>query len=92
MIVLGGVVTALISALGAYLLAARRMSGRIETSAAKELWDESAAMRADMRAQNAELRGQLAEVKAEARACRETIAVLEATIRELRKEINGRSR
>lgn len=78
MIVLGGVVTALISALGAYLLAARRMSGRIETSAAKELWDESAAMRADMRAQNAELRAQIAE-------CRETIARLEFVVRELRR-------
>lgn len=84
MIVLGGVLTALVSALGAYILAARRMSGRIETSAAKELWDESAAMRVDYRDQIAGLRLHIADLEDAARECKAKVDALEATIRGLR--------
>lgn len=89
MLAVAGIVTALISSLGAYLLAARRMSGRIETSAAKELWDESAAMRGDYREQIAGLRRRIAELEASAQECKETIERLEAVIRGLRGEARG---
>ena len=50
-----GVIVAIVAAvaapLGAYLLAARRMSGKIGTSDAKELWSESRAIRDDYRDQ-----------------------------------------
>jgi hypothetical protein len=38
-------IAAIAAPLGAYLLAARRFSGRIETSDAKDLWAESRAIR-----------------------------------------------
>lgn len=43
--IIGVVIAALIGPLGAYLLAARRMSGKIETSEATQLWAESKAIR-----------------------------------------------
>lgn len=86
MLVVGGVITAIISALGAYLLAARRMSGRIETSSAKELWDEAAAIRTDYREQNAGLRRRVTELEVAAEVCRGTIAHLEATIRDFQRK------
>ena len=41
------VVVALIAALGGWMVKARQLSGKIETSEAADLWQESAAMRAD---------------------------------------------
>ena len=37
--------TAVVAAIGAYLVAARQFSGKIETSDAKELWQESRSIR-----------------------------------------------
>ena len=42
---------AALAALGAYLTASRRLSGKIGTSEAEELWKESAAIRQDYREQ-----------------------------------------
>lgn len=41
----GAVVAALVGALTSYIVAARRFSGKIETTEAKELWAESRAIR-----------------------------------------------
>lgn len=43
--VIGVVLVALISPIGAYIMAARRMSGKIATSDAEQLWAESKAIR-----------------------------------------------
>jgi chromosome segregation ATPase len=43
------VAVAIVAPLGAYLLAARRMSGKVQTSDAGELWAESRAIRDDYR-------------------------------------------
>lgn len=39
------IIAALLAPIGAYLVAARRFSGRIETSAAQDLWAESSEIR-----------------------------------------------
>jgi chromosome segregation ATPase len=49
--VLVGIGSAFIAALGAYFAASRRLSGKIGTSEAAQLWSESQAMRADYRSQ-----------------------------------------
>lgn len=41
----GAVAAALIGALASYIVAARRFSGKIETTEAKDLWEESRAIR-----------------------------------------------
>ena len=46
---LGGVVVALIAALGAYIQQAKKLSGKIDTSEAGQLWEESRAIRQDYR-------------------------------------------
>jgi predicted RNase H-like nuclease (RuvC/YqgF family) len=47
--VLAGVVSALISPLIAYVVATRRLSGKVNTSEASELWKESSSIREDYR-------------------------------------------
>lgn len=42
---IGAIVIALVAPVGAYILAARQMSGKIATSEAKQLWEESRAIR-----------------------------------------------
>lgn len=46
---LAAVAGAIVAALGAYVAAARRLSGKVSTSEAGELWQESAAIRQDYR-------------------------------------------
>lgn len=45
------IVVAALAPLGGYLLAARKMSGKIATSEAKDLWEEAARIREDCREQ-----------------------------------------
>jgi len=47
--ILAVLVAASIAALGAYLAASRRLSGKINTSEASQLWQESASIREDYR-------------------------------------------
>lgn len=54
--VLGGIICAFIGALGTYLAVKRKNSGLIETSEAADLWNESAAIRKELREENATLR------------------------------------
>lgn len=48
---LGGILVALIGAAGVYLGVRHKASGDVKTSDAKDLWDESKAIRADQRAE-----------------------------------------
>jgi chromosome segregation ATPase len=45
------IAVAIVTALGAYLASVRRLSGKIGTSEAEDLWVESASMREDYRGQ-----------------------------------------
>lgn len=46
---LGGVIVALVGSIGGYIGAARKLSGKIDTSEAGELWAESRSIRDDYR-------------------------------------------
>lgn len=47
--IFGGIIIALVGAIGAYVAAARRLSGKIDTSEASQLWEESRSIRNDYR-------------------------------------------
>ncbi len=97
-------VVALVAPIGAYLLAARRMSGKIETSEASPLWEESRAMREDYRqrldsastrqrdleARMAQLEHQNYELLVENAKLKEQVAKLER-VTELQARIIGRT-
>jgi ATP/maltotriose-dependent transcriptional regulator MalT len=55
----------------AYLVARRQRSGRINTSEATQLWQESTALRAELRSEVTALRAQLATMEAKYRECEE---------------------
>lgn len=68
------IIVALIGPVGAYLIAARRFSGKIETTEARDLWAESASIREWSRrriealeAENARLRQEMRQLRAELR-------------------------
>ena len=77
-------VTALAGPLLAYLAAARKLSGRITTSAASELWDEAKNLRIEYKEEAKFLR-------AEIQACNKRIEEIEAHNAELHRE-NGNLR
>jgi chromosome segregation ATPase len=52
----------------AYIVAVRRMSGRIDTSAATDLWKESQAIREDYRTQLAAAAGRTRDLEARVRS------------------------
>lgn len=97
MLVLGaGVLTALITSLGAYLLTARKMSGRITTSSATELWAEAGAIREDYRDQLEKANARVAGLEARVAACEDLkdeltqkIAGLEGQIVDLKRTVTG---
>ena len=70
------VVIALVTALGAYFAASRKMSGKVQTSEASDLWKESRAMREELNKRNEFLRLSLDR-------CNERIAALEDRINDL---------
>lgn len=63
------VVVALLAALGGWLVAARRLSGRIATSEAAELWKEAGAIRNDYRARLAMADERTRELEVRLREC-----------------------
>ena len=73
---------ALVGPIGAYLIAARRLSGRIASSEASELWAESRSIREHLQARLA------AANEREAKA-RERIGVLEDRVDELEGELRA---
>lgn len=58
-----GIVVAMIAAGGSYLVALRRLSGKIATSEAAELWQESKAIREDYRERLASLEARVAQLE-----------------------------
>lgn len=65
-----------------YLVAARRFSGKIETTEAKSLWEESRSIRHD-------LAGRLQEVNGVVDRLEARVAELEAENKELRRRLDG---
>lgn len=85
---------AILAPLLSYLLAAKRMSGKIGTTTADELWAESRDIRADYRRQvqdcrdeNAKVRNDLAEARNEAAGLRNELADARFEIAGLKKQI-----
>lgn len=73
------VVAAFAGALGAYVAAARRLSGKVATSEAASLWEESASIRADYRERLVEAEKRMAHQE-------ERIGKLEERKNELERE------
>lgn len=71
------ILAAIAAPLGAYLVAARRFSGRIESSDAKELWEESRSIRDWSQDRIKELTREVAQLREELRVARGRIAELE---------------
>lgn len=61
--IIAGAVAAVVSPALAYLAAARRLSGRVATTSADELWAESRALRDDYRSQLSETQGRQAKLE-----------------------------
>lgn len=94
---------AMVAPLGAYLLAARRMSGKVDTSTATELWTEARAIRSDYREQLAgaadrtrlleervaKLEGQNNDLVQENLALKTKVVALETLVETLRNTITG---
>lgn len=59
-----GIIAALISPILGYLAASRKLSGRIDTSTAAELWNEAGSMRAEYRHEIEELRDLVTKLRA----------------------------
>ena len=71
------VAAALLGPLGAYIVAARRMSGKIATSDASDLWKESAAIRTSLQLRNEQLQGVITKYQARLDAAEARITQLE---------------
>jgi FtsZ-binding cell division protein ZapB len=92
----GIIAVAIIGPVGAYLLAARKMSGKIATSEAADLWAESKAIR-DWSMERigacdkeiSELRASLREVLARLHVVEEKNKVLEAENERLKRELRN---
>lgn len=95
------VVIALVAALGSFLAVARRLSGKIATSEATSLWEESSKLRQEYKDEIRQLRGDLHDcvlrvghleeknrsLSRENADLRRTIEEHEETIRTLRAEV-----
>lgn len=68
-------------------VAARRFSGQINSSEAKDLWDESTAIRRDLREQLNDERGKREELATQVRSLQDTVVIQERTIRDLEKTV-----
>jgi chromosome segregation ATPase len=62
------VVVAIVGALAAYFAAARKLSGKVQTSEASELWEESRSMRAELTRRNEFLRESIDNCQVEIRS------------------------
>jgi hypothetical protein len=79
--IFAAVVVAIIAPIGAYLAAARKMSGKIHTSEATDLWAESKAIREWSQQEILDLRAALKD-------CLARIASLEAENKDLRERLD----
>lgn len=79
-----GIIVAIVAALGTYLVAARQFSGRIQTSDATELWQESRAIREWSTGQLNELRERVVTLEAENRRLTDDLRAAHEEIRILK--------
>lgn len=86
----GAVVAAFIGALGSYTLAARRFSGKIETTEAKELWAESRSIRKWSQERIEELNGVVGRLEARNSELEDRVEYLELENAALHREIAGK--
>jgi chromosome segregation ATPase len=100
---LGVLIVGIVGALGAYLAAARRFSGKIASSDAAQLWQESASIREDYRAriatlesrvgvvetQNSDLANVNSDLVQQVRDLKDTITELRAEIVALTRELQA---
>ena len=70
----------LVAPLVTYIIATRRLSGKIRTSEAADLWAESAAMRHDYQTENERLRGRVTDLEGRA-------AIIEAINNDLTRDL-----
>ena len=78
---------ALIAALGGWIVKARQLSGKIETSEAADLWQESAAMREDYRARIAHAEARAERLEQRVDKCEDLNNLLSIDNRDLRIRI-----
>lgn len=79
-----GVVT---GSVGAYLIARRTTSGKINTSEAKDLWDEATKMRLELRHQVESLQAEIARFEQRELAWRDRVNDLESQLVILRRRV-----
>lgn len=84
-----GLLTAVITALGGYLVVARRLSGSIKTTEAEDLWEESRSLRKDYHDQIITLRHEIVSLREELLEVQKENARLKALCQELEKTVNG---
>lgn len=89
--ILGVIAVAIIGPLGTYLIAARRLSGKIGSSEASELWQESRSMRDWSQAQIESLTARIAAVERQNATLSDANAALVKQIRDL-SELLGAAR
>jgi uncharacterized coiled-coil DUF342 family protein len=82
-VVIAAIVGALLAPIGAYLLAAKKMSGRISTTDADQLWEEAGEIRKDYRDQISSLRREIDELRKFVSSQQDVIASLRTTNAEL---------
>lgn len=85
--VVGVVVAALAAPLIGYLLAVRRFSGRIESSEAKQLWEEARAMRSESQRRIEHLEDRVLTLERENQALHEANRELQNRIYDLLRKI-----
>jgi polyhydroxyalkanoate synthesis regulator phasin len=75
----------------AYFVATRRLSGKITTSEAADLWKESSAIRDDYRGQLQAAWGRIKDLEADLRTVRQENEELRTEINRLKRTVNGTS-
>lgn len=88
---IAAVVVAVITATGSWLLARRTNSGTIDTTQAATLWEESRAMRAELRDQVARLHAEADNAQAAATRLEAEVGALRREVAQLRKELEAKS-
>lgn len=88
--ILGVIIAALVAPIGAYLLAAKRMSGKIGTTEAATLWEESRAIREWSAARIDKCDEEILRLKAELEKAKARIAELEKEKRRLERLMRER--
>lgn len=84
---LGVLVAGIVGPLGAYFLASRKMSGKIATSEAAQLWEESRAIREWSATRITACDNECKLLRSELREAKERIVLLEAQLRDANEHI-----